>query len=467
MKNKTVVWQLVWAYVCFGIFLTGGSLVANSREVADLYLAESIAAEGRFDIPFISGTGDLAMREGRYYVDRGPGNGLAAIPFFFVERALQAAGIEQERALLYAARLAAALFAAIGLFIFMRLCAMLGASAPGTFVAAFALALGTIYWRYATIFYSHVTSAMLLLLSLYLLFRLWNGGKAKFGLSLLLGFVLGFSVLVEYANAIVVLLVLLFLVFKNEEAKSWPERGRRVLPVVLGGLAPLVFLLIYHTVCFGSPFSTGFSHQIYFNYNKQLGDAFSTPWRVGVPGLLFSLRYQGLFFISPIALLGFAGLAVLYAKHRRPILLAGMIFVAMLLFYGKYRAWWGATSDTRYLVPVIPLLFLGLPVVVEYILDAAKNLWKRTAILLIFVLFLARSLFFGFLSVATFYDHDLRTDQLVRLLLLNDTTEVTAALKAAFPSHAWSLPFILLLAIPLLSYLALSWRRGMKSRINE
>jgi 4-amino-4-deoxy-L-arabinose transferase-like glycosyltransferase len=436
--SRTPNWVLALTAIFFCVFLIGGNLVLNSREVADFHLAESLLTGPRFDIPFIEGTGDLATFDDKFYLDRGPGNALFAAPFFLLGKTLTAVGLPDETARLQATRLGAAFFAAAGLLLFMRLCLRLGASSEGTLIAALALGLGTIYWRYATIFYSHITAAFLVLAALWLLLELRE--RPGFGRPFLLGLVLGAAVLVEYGNALLVLVFLVAVLFAGEPA-PFLARLRRLLPVVLGGLGPLAFLLFYHWVCFDSPFSTGFQHQVYFDYNKSGEQMFSTPWSVGVPGLLFSLRYQGFLYASPIALFGLGGLVLLYRRARLAALVAAGGFVALLLFYARYRVFWGATSDTRYLVPVIPLVFLGVPWALSWVLDADRAWGWRAAGLVAFALFFGRSIFWAFLQTAAFYHHPFDTTNLLKVVLLNDGFGVSQALRNAFPSLGWALPF--------------------------
>ncbi|MCZ7582634.1 MAG: hypothetical protein M5R36_04470 [Deltaproteobacteria bacterium] len=231
-----------------------------------------------------------------------------------------------------------------------------------------------------------------------------------------------------------------------------------------GGAGPLVFLLFYHWVCFGSPFSTGFHHQIYFDYNKDMANAFSTPLTVGVPGLLGSIRYQGLFYASPVALFALAGWPAIRRRRRGFAWLMISIFAAMLLFYGKYRVWWGATSDTRYLVPVIALLFLGLPTAIDRFREKPMSELARAALVVLFAFALVRSVFWSFLSVASFYHRPFETPDLVQMVLLNNPTAVLMAVRRAFPSHVWAGPAATAAAIPVLAYAIVIALRAWKRR---
>ncbi len=446
---KAPAWQILTVYCFFCLYLIGGSLVLNSREIADFSLAESIVRHARFDIPFIERTGDLATRNGLYYVDRGPGNGLVSIPFYFLSVAFRMVGFHKETSILYSARIAAALIGALGLLIFMRLSYDMKATAADALLAVLALGAGTIHWKYSTIFYSHITSSTLLLLTLWMTFRLMNGEPDSRLFRGFLGFILGFNVLVEYANAFVVLIVLSVLMMKSADLDI-RGRLRRILPVILGGLAPLVFLLFYHWVCFGHPLSTGFQHQIYFDYNKSFADAFSTPWSVGIPGLLISIRYQGLFFASPVAFFGLPAFPILCKRLPRQALAIGLIFLSYLLFYAHYRVFWGATSDTRYLVPVIPLLFLALPEATQRLFVHREWNIARILVVTVFFALFFRSIFWTFLSTASFYDHPFDVPELTRIVLFNEPRAVLRAFRAAFPSLEWARPFIALGAMPVI-----------------
>lgn len=435
----------------------------NSREIADFSLVESLLTRGRFDIPFIEKTGDLATNEGKYYLDRGPGNAFFAFPFYLLGKGLSLIGLPPLTAQLYTTRIGAAFYAAATIFLLLLLCLRLGGSPGASFLTAFSLGLGTILWRYATIYYSHITASFLVMMCSVFFLRLRHNSKR--GPAFLLGLCLGLNVMVEYGNA---LLVPLFLGACYADTQGPPrQRLHRIVPIVLGGLGPLLFLLFYHWICFSNPFSTGFQHQIYFDYNKSSSDMFSTPWSVGIPGLLFSLRYQGLFFASPIVFFAIGGLFRLYRRERLFTLLAVAGFLVALLFYARYRVFWGATSDTRYLVPVIPLLFLGLPAALDWLAAGARQWWLRTGAFLLFSFFLIRSVFWAFLQTAAFYDHPFDTPHLLQLVILNNPSGALDALQAAFPSHIWALPFDALVLLITTVFIAFLHEQRKKTKRNE
>ncbi|MCZ7582633.1 MAG: hypothetical protein M5R36_04465 [Deltaproteobacteria bacterium] len=209
---KYPAWHVFFAFAFFCLYLPGGSLVGNAREIGAYSLAESILTRGAFDIPFIEGTGDLAARAGKYYVDRGPGDGLMLIPFYVVSRLLPVSGFSEDETVLAAVRMAAAFYSVLGLWIFLQLARFIGASVSARAVGAFALGAATIRWRYSTIFYSHITSSLMLLLAAWIIWTIACGDRhpRDKALRIFLGAVLGMAVLIEYANAIVTVLFLAF-----------------------------------------------------------------------------------------------------------------------------------------------------------------------------------------------------------------------------------------------------------------
>jgi hypothetical protein len=126
--------------------------------------------------------------------------------------------------------------------------------------------------------------------------------------------------------------------------------GRRLGGFVAGGVLGGLPLLVYNTLVFGNPTSSG--------YKQNAADIFTVPPLEGLNGLLLSPG-KGLWLYAPPVLLGLIGL-IPFAR-RRPTLaltLAGVILPPLALF-SVYRFWPGDGSwGPRYLLPLLPFALL-------------------------------------------------------------------------------------------------------------
>jgi hypothetical protein len=101
--------------------------------------------------------------------------------------------------------------------------------------------------------------------------------------------------------------------------------------------------------------------------NKLFFGGFFTPplafhpgdFREGAFGLLFSPRW-GLFFFAPAAVLAVICWPGYLRRHpREGAMLGGLLLLSFLLF-ANWGGWYGMAFGPRYLVPVLPMLFVPL-----------------------------------------------------------------------------------------------------------
>ena len=126
------------------------------------------------------------------------------------------------------------------------------------------------------------------MLSVFLVLRLTDRWDRPSGFSyFLLGFVSGCAVVVEYSNALVVLITGLFWIMV-----MWPLAVRRpfrtVLPSVLGGLIPAAFLAYYNTTNFGSPTTLSYAYAVNYPWAGNFLSTFDWPLLPGLAALLVS-----------------------------------------------------------------------------------------------------------------------------------------------------------------------------------
>jgi hypothetical protein len=137
-------------------------------------------------------------------------------------------------------------------------------------------------------------------------------------------------------------------------------RGRGGAPAFgFAAIPPLLLIPLYSWLCFGTPFTLGYSHQAHFPQMHR--GLFGIQW----PDLATALKLlgstdRGLFFWSPFLLLALAGYGDLWRRSRRWFWLCSLVPLAQVVVISgntwDWRAGW--TLGPRYLAPVLPLLAL-------------------------------------------------------------------------------------------------------------
>jgi uncharacterized membrane protein len=201
------------------------------------------------------------------------------------------------------------------------------------------VAFGTIVFPYSTMLFAQVPAALFLLAAF-----VWLDERP-----LLAGIAAGIAGVTYYLciPAAIVLLI------------GAAGRGgtRAALRFAAGG-APLGALLsIYHQLCFGSPFVTSVEVSQGFVEEGLLFGVFRRPALEALWGLTFD-DYRGLFFISPVLLLAFAGVR---RMKRGELALLTAVVALFLLAISSFNQWHGGWAfGPRYLLPAVPLIALPL-----------------------------------------------------------------------------------------------------------
>jgi hypothetical protein len=227
----------------------------------------------------------------------------------------------------------------------------LGATRGRALVIALIYACGTMVWVYAKNFFNEPLTTLGFALASWgiaiLLQRQRNIGALIAGAGVALA-------ILTRTSAAVVTPILLLVTFAFTGKKRWRATFTSLVPIVVAMLA----IAIYNWMRFGNPLQTGYSDE---SFNV-------APW-VGAFGMLFSPG-RSLFIYAPIMLAAIPG-----AFMIRPLGLRVWIFgasFATLFLNGAWWSWWGAWSwGPRFLVPMMPLLILGL----VNLLDGAR--WKN------------------------------------------------------------------------------------------
>jgi len=237
-------------------------------------------------------------------------------------------------------------------------------SEPVTAVTLVALLFGTNLFHYGTYdsSYSHAYSFFLVSAFMLLTERWHHSPSLK--VSLLVGLVAGLIVLTRHTNALFLVIFPLYVIGSAPTMRLGLTRlrGRWRELAAAGAAAAVVVapqLAMYHQ-------ATG---QLLVNSYGSLGFNFSEP---RIYEVLFSVQ-KGLFFWSPLALLGVGGLVISRGMSRVFAFPAAVILAVNTYLIASWWDWqFGASYGHRGFVDSLPLLALGIATILERVAAAAR-----------------------------------------------------------------------------------------------
>ncbi|NWF79274.1 MAG: hypothetical protein HXY37_04395 [Chloroflexi bacterium] len=345
---------------------------------------------------YIANTGDYAIYQGRAYTDKPPGLSFMALPVYLalspaldlppVRARLEALGggaafeatLREDGSGLRADKLRFALVqyvltlvvvataaATLGVLLYLALVRLGVARAPAA-LGTLAYGLGSSAAPYAGNFYSHQVAAALLFAAFFVAWpRADERGRPAYARALLCGLLLGWAVISEYPVVLPAAVVGLYALAR----RGWRWLG----PLSLGGALPLVLLIVYDLVAFGTPLPIGYAHSALWQDQHTTGFMSITYPQVEALWGLTLGAFRGLFTRAPWLLLALPAYALWWrdGAHRAEWWVLLLAPLTLLLFYGSSAMWWGGfAAGPRYIVPIIP--FLALPAA-----WLAARLWAR------------------------------------------------------------------------------------------
>lgn len=342
---------------CFGLyalFSAGRLRLPDEQEV--YFQAQSLAERGELAVPQAVKLGVFfgkrGKRDGKPYAPYGPGTALFVLPHYLAARA--AAGVVLGEAATPAALFslrslltcfATAFYSALAVALLWLVCSEIGVPPRRALLVTLALALGTVVFSYATVFFSEGVQTAFLLASLLALLR---------GRMTLAGLALGAAVLCK-APTIVLAPGFAALAYFGRYGQA--PSLRRVLALAWPVALACAFHLGWNTWRFESPLDFGYDWSETMPEGVKARGFSATYWR-GLVGLTISPG-KGLLFFAPPVLLGLAGLKGLYAQERSLALGVGLMAMASILFWPNFLGWDGGYCiGPRQVVPLIPFLVL-------------------------------------------------------------------------------------------------------------
>ncbi len=348
-------------------------------------------------------------------------------------------------------------------FLLYTLMRELSLSRAAALTAAIMFGLGTVHWKYSSVLYSHALSAFLVILAIFLTIRMAYRQKEQRSTAFLLGIIVGFSVLVEYANALLVVILLAYLFWQY-----WPISIKKLLiPIGLllaGGLISAGILAYYNNVNFGSPFRLSYTYAINYPWASSFFTTFNYPLVQGLQALLYwgpvdgwcdgTCYNQGVFLMSPILLLALPGWLTYCQKKPKECILTTGVFLVYLLLFAKHRTLHGFTADGRYLVPYLSLMAIPLGFTVAWLRSLKHHpVWQASLMFILYGLFFVsmRNVIY---HIGFSYNYNLDLSLIEPIIGSIDNWQVL--LRQMLP-NAVNLPFLWLLESILLMLLLFFW----------
>jgi len=349
-RQETIL--VLFLLICFMFFVQWSG--AEQRSFFSLILAVHNEQSLRIDA-YADSTPDKALYEGHYYSDKAPGLPFLGLPVYAVVNAMQdlgRPGLLLPYSIYMVSAFVVALPSALLALLVLRFLRRLGVGEGDALAATLAMALGTLALPFATLFFSHQTSAFFVFAAFYALFAAKTAARPA-PLLFVAGLLAGCAVVIEYPMAIMAALLLGYALAT--------QRDRRLAAAYIAGGVPLALALsAYNTAAFG--------HPLHFSYFYTVNTWASVHAQgflgLGLPRLSTLLTVlvgaRGLFTLSPLLVLAVGGLWLMVRERswRAEGVLFAVAFAVYLLMTAGYKVpptdvW---TPGPRFLVPVLPLL---------------------------------------------------------------------------------------------------------------
>jgi hypothetical protein len=250
------------------------------------------------------------------------------------------------------------------------------------FLVTMAISLGTMYFPYSIVFFSHQFTSSLLVSAFFMIYLLKERPERMGNWYLfLIGLLLGWALISEYPAAVIIL-ALIGYYFSVMRRRSVYRHWRAIVLPMLGGIIPILLQLIYNRLCFGNFLSIGYQNLADPYFSSAMGQGLMGIHRPNLHVLYYMTFHPtlGLFWESPVLLLSIIGAGFLLRNrpYRDEAILAVWVICSFLVVMSGYYMWWGGFAlGARHIIPTLPFfcillsfvpkrlnwLFVGLSVV--------------------------------------------------------------------------------------------------------
>lgn len=345
--------------------------IHSANELPRVYLVKAIVDDGTVAID--SGvkewgpTADVSPSGGHQYSNKAPGSSFLAVPAYAVAKAIASPGLAGS---LWVCRVFAGILPMLA-FLWL-LWGFLERFAPDPAIRRLVLvayALGSMAMTYSLLFYSHQLGAVCVGSAWILALDVADGRRGRPAM-VLAGALAGGALLVDYQAVFAAVPVAVLVI-----AKLWREPrielAKTVGAALAGAAVPVMALLLYHDIAFGSPFRTGYDASESFAVYHQQGFLGITKLRAeAFWGSLFRPD-NGLFVLAPWLLLALPGGYVLWRRGQRGVAASSAaVVIIYVLFVSSINFWrggWGV--GPRYITAMLPFMLPAVAVLLQHVKD--------------------------------------------------------------------------------------------------
>lgn len=286
-----------------------------------------------------------------------PAQMVAALPFYLWGRLL---GAMVQGTMFFGVFVAAASVA------LLYLCLLeLGVSRRASLLGGLVFAFATMLWPYSRTFFREPLTVLAYLIAIYGMLR-YHTEPARLWWPALVGAGLGLALTTKQISvAIVPSLLLLAFVYERQRPSTagiWRQRALAVLAAVIPLAAFLLLQGVYRSATLSGVELFARDLGVYIS-DPQLSQ--SVPIRMARALLGLSISpYKGVFWYSPVLLLGLVGTIPFLRRWRWEGIAFLLLIGVHFLGYSRYNYWSGGVAwGSRYMLPIVPfLVVLAAPV---------------------------------------------------------------------------------------------------------
>jgi hypothetical protein len=395
--------------------------IAASNEGSHYALVQSLAEEGSF----VTNTyfkyhmqNDFAYRDGHFYADRAPGTALVSVPFYYLGK-LYASKIkneyEKETRIKNVVLFGPAIFGAGTVILLILSLRQLGISERNSWISGLLFAFASQHWKFSSHLFAHVYLSAAVVLTWYLLIKDSTGEPSTWGRR---WFYLSLGVLPYFGYESLVIWPV-FLIGRYVFIKPYLKHSflKRIVTHIDSGIwfsVPILFLMVIHWICWGTPFKTFGEFQNPYHWgNTSLSTFFNTPLFIGLYIRLFNFPHEqydcpiGLFALHPMLFVGLLGYVYFFRLKPREASIQFLLTLSLILFFAKMWDWCGGSSgDPRYLLPVLWSFFLPFAFLLEHGFKKISSESLKAVYQISMGLLCGIAFFICFVHFSRFHGHD-------------------------------------------------------------
>ena len=380
--------MLVLLLISF-LYYISSSYINTSNDGSHFALVSSIINKHSVEISgyeHYTGSVDYAVKDGKLYSDRLPGNAFLMVPFFLFGNFLQFVHLDGLSAHVPIQEVTVILLpnicGVLGVLFLFLLFLHFEFSFRRSLAMAIVFATCTLNWQEATHVFSHAPSMCFVLMAFYYLIKTPDIYHKQFFYFV---FLLAYSSIIELQNCLLFLPALIYLLQTKKINLSLPAKTRKVV-----GFSALIIvltfsaLLLYNYTAFGELTLKSNKYNPAFPEEKFFITPLSGDFLTGLDRLFTNLcnsefwfnldlgvknDIPGLFISSPVLLLSFFGFIIFFSRKPKEALLFTSIIIINILIAAFHK-----TVLIRHIFTITPFFFFPVVYSVQYIHEKRSKL---------------------------------------------------------------------------------------------